>query len=288
MSNTYEPRMATIVATHAIGPKEKWFRLRMNEGVLDPGEFIAVCLAGIGEAPISLCSAGDDVSEFEIAVRRIDPAGMPPHDSALKTLRNVTTALHDLGVGDEVGIRGAFGTQFPVRELHGRDIAVVVGGIGLFPGLRPLREIAKERKEFGTVSLLFGTNTEEERYFPDEIEAWRDEGTFIVREAIARPSATWTGTKGFVTGLIPALGERDVKNLTVYIVGPGVMFKPVIAELEKLGVPTDQIYLSLERKMCCCAGHCGHCRINSVLVCTDGPVFTLADIEKRNLWEALK
>jgi NAD(P)H-flavin reductase len=282
----YVPRSANILEIEELTDKERKFVLEFEDGGdVGPGEFVAVYVPGIGEVPISLCSSSSEKKRFEIAVRRIDPPEGRHNEENLQTLMNVTTAIHQKRVGDFLEIRGPFGREFPVRELKKKNIVVIVGGIGLFPGIRPLREIAEIREGFKRVFVLFGTRTPSERYFPRLLDEWKTSGIFEVHEAYERLKNGEKG--GFVTGVIDFIAGCEPEETAVYIVGPSVMFKPVMASLEKYHIPDGNIYFSLERQMRCCVGRCGHCRVNDVLVCVDGPVFSLAEIKQKKLWEAL-
>ncbi|MFA5831758.1 MAG: FAD/NAD(P)-binding protein [Candidatus Paceibacterota bacterium] len=282
----YVPRPAKILEIEELTEKEKRFVLKFDDGgELGRGEFVAVYAPGIGEAPISICSSPFSKETFEIAVRRIDPPEGRHDEAYVQTLMNVTTYIHSKKVGDYLDIRGPFGREFPVHELKGKNIAVIVGGIGLFPGVRPLREIAETRKDFKRVFVLFGTRTPQERYFPKLLDEWNESEIFEVREAYERLANGEKG--GFVTGVIDTIEGCKPEDTAVYIVGPSVMFKPVMASLAKYNIPDKNIYFSLERQMRCCVGRCGHCRINDSLVCVDGPVFSLKEIKEKHLWEAL-
>jgi len=282
----YIPRPAKILEIEELTDKEKRFLLKFDDGKpLGRGEFVAVYGEGIGEAPISLCSSPSNTKTFEIAVRRIDPPEGRHDEVYVQTLMNVTTYIHTKKVGDYLDIRGPFGREFPVHKMKGKNIAVIVGGIGLFPGIRPLREISENREDFKKVFVLFGTRSPSERYFPRLLDEWTESKIFDVREAYEKLA---DGTKGgFVTGVVDAIDGCKPEETAVYIVGPSVMFKPVMASLAKYNIPDENVYFSLERQMRCCVGRCGHCRINDVLVCVDGPVFSLKEIKDRRLWEAL-
>ncbi len=280
------PRPAKILEIEELTDREKRFVLQFDDGKgIGRGEFVAVYAPGIGEAPISLCSSPSDKKTFEIAVRRIDPPEGRHDDAYVQTFMNVTTYIHSKKVGDYLDIRGPFGCEFPVHELKGKNIAVIVGGIGLFPGIRPLKEIAEKREDFKRVFVLFGTRTPKERYFPHLLDEWNKSKTFEVHEAYEKLA---DGSKGgFVTGVIDSIEGCKPEETAVYIVGPSVMFKPVMDSLAKYNIPDENIYFSLERQMRCCVGRCGHCRINDSLVCVDGPVFSLKEIKDKGLWEAL-
>jgi NAD(P)H-flavin reductase len=269
----YVPSLARIERTDALTLTEKRFTIRLPGGKPlghRPGQFVQVSLFGIGEAPISVCSPPLGQPEFEITVRRIG---------------NVTEALHRLGPGDTVGIRGPYGTGFDVTELEGKDILFVAGGIGLAP-LRSLVATVAEpsrRRRFGKVVLLYGARNPGELLFTDEYESWIRAG-LDVRVTVDRAGDDWPGRVGVVTTLFEGL-EVDRGNVMVAVVGPPVMYRFVLLELFGKGIPFSNIRVSLERRMKCGVGVCGHCQINGLYVCREGPVFRYTDI--RSLDEAL-
>jgi sulfhydrogenase subunit gamma (sulfur reductase) len=228
---------------------EKRFEIMMPENKPlghDPGQFVEVSIFGFGEAPISICSSPTKVPAFDLTVR--------------KTGR-LTDKMHQLTEGNKIGIRGPFGTGFNVNDFKGKDILFVCGGIGLAPLKSLIDYTIAKRKDFGRIIILYGTKNPSEILFKDEFYLTVD-----------RPDPTWQGHTGVITTLIPPL-DLNVENLLATIVGPPVMYKFVIMALKAKRIPEDNIYLSLERRMKCGVGKCGHCQINSTYVCQDGPVF---------------
>jgi NAD(P)H-flavin reductase len=221
-----------------------------------PGQFNMIYLYGVGEVPISIC--GD------------------PSDSVLvhttRAVGTVTKAMAKLGRGDSVGIRGPFGTSWPVAEARGKDVVFVAGGIGL-PPLRPaLYEILAHRENYGKVVLLYGTRTPSDIVFKDELEQWRARFDLEVFITVDRATEGWRGNVGVVTTLIHKAGF-DAHNTIAMIVGPEVMMRFTTIEFLKRGVSPDSIYLSMERNMKCGIGLCGHCQFGPLFICKDGPVF---------------
>lgn len=230
-----------------------------------PGQFVEVSLAGIGEAPISVSSPPTAADTFELVVRR---AG------------NVTSALHGLAEGMPVGIRGPFGTSFPVEAaLLGKDLLFICGGIGLVPVRSAILHVLRQRAAYGRVMILLGTKTPAERLFIDELDQWRAFPDVAVHETVDRGDPAWQGRVGVVTTLIPGL-SLDLTRTVAIICGPPVMYKFVVLELQKIGLKPEAIYLSLERHMKCGVGKCGHCQVNHLYMCQDGPVLRYADILK--------
>jgi sulfhydrogenase subunit gamma (sulfur reductase) len=263
----YLPEPATIVKVEQMTQTEKLFELKLNNGRElghKPGQFIELSIMGMGEAPISVSSSPTKKGGFELVVRK---AG------------RVTGALHRLTAGSQVGIRGPFGTNFPADDLKGKDILFVGGGIGLVPLRSFINYVLDNRKNYGRVIILFGARNPAERLFPDELAEWakRDDVEFF--ETVDRADESWTGNVGVITTLFPKV-EIDPLSTVCAIVGPPVMYKFVIIELRQKKIPYENIFLSLERRMKCGVGKCGHCQIQDLYVCKDGPVFRFSDIHE--------
>ena len=267
MIDIYLPDSATLLETEPMTQSEKYFKFRYDDDgdhAYQPGQFMEVSLPGIGEVPISISSSptrnGDGT--LEMVIRKTG---------------SVTGALHTLEPGAKVGLRGPFGTTFPVEAMKGRSVLFVTGGIGLVPVRSAINYVIDNRDDYKDVTVLFGTRSPSERLFTKELQQWdaRDDITFA--ETVDVGDSSWTGNVGVITTLIPEV-SIDAINTTVIVCGPPVMYKFVLLELRKLNVPYDNIYLSLERHMRCGVGKCGHCQINALYVCQDGPVFNYGEV----------
>ncbi|MFQ5681582.1 MAG: FAD/NAD(P)-binding protein [Candidatus Omnitrophota bacterium] len=263
----YKPRPAEIILVKQYTKLEKLFRLRFpDKGVnfdYTPGQFAQVSIFGWGEAPISLCSSPTDQGYFEITVRKVG---------------SLTTALHKLGKGDVVGVRGPFGRGFPVDNFFGNDLLIVAGGLGIVPLRGLIRYVMHYRKDFGDVHILLGCKSPKDMLFNDEIKQWGRHLDILFRCTVDKADPDWKGNIGLITGLIPGDTLNPIRTYAV-AVGPPIMYKFVIKELLKKGIPDRQIIVSLERKMKCGLGKCGHCQINGVYVCQNGPVFRYREIK---------
>ena len=270
--NIYLPRLALLIKIQDLGTKEKVFDFKFVDGHAlghRPGQFVEVSIPGIGESPISVSSSPTHGEVFQLAIRNVG---------------SVTNALHKLSAGHVVGIRGPFGNGFPLEMLKGKDIIFIAGGIGLFP-LRSMIQYALDKREnYGRVMLLIGARSPAERMFTEELDAWNRNPSIEYLETVDKGDEKWKGSVGVITTLIPKV-KVDVKNTVAVVVGPPVMYRFVINELKKLGLADEHIVVSLERRMKCGVGKCGHCQINGVYVCQEGPVFTLEQL--RNLREAV-
>jgi sulfite reductase subunit B len=256
----YTPRLATITKIDDLTELEKRFHLEFpDKSALGhkPGQFVEVSIFGFGEAPISVSSSPTVETHFELTVRRTG---------------KLTDKMHTLKVGDTLGIRGPFGNGFDVEKLAGKDMLFVCGGIGLAPLKSLIDYTIAKRSDFGKLTILYGTKTEEEILFKSEIAAWQMMDDVDFRMTLDNPSKSWSGNKGVITTLIPPL-SCDPQNTIAAIVGPPVMYKFVLLSLQGKKWNEDNIYMSLERRMKCGVGKCGHCQINSSYVCQDGPVY---------------
>ncbi len=269
----YLPRLAELVRTEGLTERERLFELKLRNGDElghRPGQFVEISVFGIGEAPLSVSSSPTKKGSFDIGVRAVG---------------NVTNALHQLKKGAAVGVRGPFGNGFPLDRLKGQDVLIVAGGIGLVPLRSLVNYIEDSRQDFGRVLLLFGCRTLQEQLFLDELDRWRASKDLEYYESVDRcEDPSWKGQVGVITTLFPQINIAPEKTYAV-IVGPPVMYRFVIGECKNKGIPDDQILLSLERRMKCGVGKCGHCQINNVYVCQDGPVFTYSEL--KNLEEAI-
>ena len=212
---------------------------------------------GVGEAPISVCSSPTHRGSFELCVRKIG---------------KVTSTLHNLSVGDEIGIRGPFGKGYPVSILEGNDLLLVAGGLGLAPLRSLITYVIDNRRDFGKVSILLGCHTSQDILFSNEIERWSKRIDVSFQCTVDQSDPEWKGSVGVITTLIPGLTLDPLQTFGI-VVGPPVMYKYVISELIFKGIPERQILLSLERHMKCGLGKCGHCQIHHIYCCQDGPVF---------------
>jgi len=223
----------------------------------EPGQFNMLYAFGVGEVPISISG---------------DPAATDRIVHTIRAVGPVSDALTKLKRNELVGVRGPFGSGWPVNEAAGRDVLVIAGGIGLAP-LRPaLYHLLKERERYGRVALLYGARTPDDLLYRRELDAWRRTPDLQIRVTVDRASHDWIGDVGIVTKLLPKVRVDPVDTLAM-ICGPELMIRITAAALEDIGVPTERIFVSLERNMKCAIGLCGHCQFGPHFVCKDGPIF---------------
>ncbi|MEM8863919.1 MAG: FAD/NAD(P)-binding protein [Planctomycetota bacterium] len=220
-----------------------------------PGQFHMVYLPGYGEAALSISSNPAKSETFAHTVRR---------------LGNVTHALARLSVGDSVGIRGPFGTPWPLDRFAGHDIVIASGGLGLAP-LRPvIYELVSNRDRYGRVAIAYGARTPNDLLFADEFQSWRD-NDLEVAVTVDMDALGWDGPVGVVPGLIDTL-DADFETAAVFICGPEIMMRYTVQEAFQRSAKSQNIFLAMERNMSCGMGLCGRCQIGPVLLCRDGPV----------------
>jgi sulfite reductase subunit B len=269
----YLPQMGKILDIHPMTALEKVFTIELPNGQSlghRPGQFMEVSVFGIGEAPISISSSPSRSNgTFELCVRKVG---------------DVTSALHSLKVGDRVGLRGPFGRGFPFEKFRGKDILFVPGGLGLAPLRSLINQVLDERALYGRVVILYGARNPGELLFKDELKAWSERGDVELMVTVDRGDESWSGNVGVVTTLFKnvSVNPRNTVGITC---GPPVMYKFVLMEFFGKGLPEGNIYLSLERRMKCGVGKCGHCQINNIYACQSGPVFPYKEI--KGLEEAL-
>jgi NAD(P)H-flavin reductase len=228
-----------------------------------PGQFNMLYAFGVGEAPISISGDPTRARELVHTIRAVGP---------------VTQALGALRAGDTVGVRGPFGTAWPVERAAGLDLVIVAGGIGLAP-LRPvLYHALAHRTDYHRVLLLYGARTPRDLLYARELWRWRARFDVDVLVTVDRGDTDWRGPVGVVTGLAPRAAIAPLDSVAC-VCGPEVMIRFVARELTDRGIPADHVFVSLERNMQCATGVCGHCQLGPVLVCRDGAVFPYPRVE---------
>ncbi len=227
-----------------------------------PGQFAMLYAFGVGEAPISVSG---------------EPGLGGPLVYTVRAVGAVTEAICALALGAEVGVRGPFGTTWPIDRAEGRDVLVMAGGIGLAP-LRPvIHHLLANRERFGRVAIAYGGRSAAELLYTHELESWRGRLDIDLEVTVDSAVGGWRGRVGVVTTLIPRV-ELD-GGATAFLCGPEVMMRFSVDALRDAGLPGQSIHLSMERSMKCAVGHCGHCQLRERFICKDGPVFTSDEME---------
>lgn len=265
-ANPLLPR--TAVLKERIPETQDTFSLRLSpEGdgfSFRPGQFNMLGIPGIGEAPFSFSLIDKQKS---ILVQTIRQAG------------NVVGALAKLQKGQRVHFRGPYGNGWPLEKIKGKNVIVVAGGIGMAP-LRPvIHHLLRNRNEIGAAYLLYGARTPADMLFKDDLARWSKEINVLLSADEVSEQGPLKVHEGLVTTLFDQL-DIPLSDTITFTCGPQIMMKFVGAGLAMEGQNPRDIYVSLERRMKCGIGHCGHCQIGAKYVCKDGPVFGLPDIRK--------
>lgn len=269
--NPYRPYLGTIVGLKDLAPDIRLFQVKLKDSAerdafdYRPGQFAFVSAFGVGEAPLGLASTPRRGPQLEFAVSRVG---------------TVTSALHRLSEGDEVGIRGPFGNWFPLAEARGKHVILLGGGIGGAP-LRPVIHTVLDSspREYSKLTILWAARTPSLLLFRDEFEQWRRHPDTELYLTVDQGDDTWTGKVGLITALLEQVAPSP-DNAVAITCGPPIMIKFVLLGLRKLGFAPQQIITTLEAKMKCGIGKCGRCNLGDKFVCTDGPVFTSAQISQ--------
>ncbi|MEM1680719.1 MAG: FAD/NAD(P)-binding protein [Sulfolobales archaeon] len=229
-----------------------------------PGQFDMLYIHGVGEVPIS-------VSDVLVGDRVIA--------HTVRFVGSVTTAFSVLKEGDIIGFRGPYGIGWPLDLVINKDLLLIAGGIGL-PPLRPvIREVAQNRKAYGRLVILYGARTPRDLLYTYEYGEYASIPNTELHLTVDNPDSGWRGNVGVVTELIRKI-DLDPSNTYAFICGPEIMMKYAIKELISKGFKSNRIFISLERRMKCGVGLCGHCQMGPYFVCEHGPVFPLWFISK--------
>ncbi|MGD2102101.1 MAG: FAD/NAD(P)-binding protein [Acidimicrobiia bacterium] len=236
-----------------------------SETHFEPGQFMMIYVFGVGEVPISI-AGNPHMGHFLV--------------HTVRAVGAVTDAIVALEPGDNVGMRGPFGSSWPVTTASGRDLLVIAGGIGLAP-LRPaILEGLHRREDLESLSLLYGARSPTDLLYRGDLLGWISTDGIQVEVTVDRAGSDWWGDVGLVTDLLFRV-PFDPANATAFVCGPEVMMRVVARELRDSGVAADDIWMSVERNMKCAVGFCGHCQYGSDFMCKTGPVGTFAHFADR-------
>jgi NAD(P)H-flavin reductase len=269
-NNIYLPQLARIKSIRDEAEGIKSFTIEFEDDKLResfshrPGQFIELTVFGVGEAPFSITSSQADKGHLEISVVNVG---------------EVTAALHLKKEGELVGLRGPYGNGFPFDDVKGRNILFVGGGIGLAPLRSLINQMFAERESFRKMTILYGARTPELLCFREDLTAWAKQKDSIVLVTVDTPDKGWQGNVGVVTSLLSKV-EIETESAVAFVCGPPIMIHFVIHDLVKRGFAEDAIITSMERRMECGLGKCGHCNIGTAEVCAKGPVFSYGQLKE--------
>jgi NAD(P)H-flavin reductase len=269
IANPWQPDPVVIRETVREAPGVTTFRLAfVNEGrvapfTYRPGQFGMLYLPGVGEAPIGISGHCPQDRTWSFTVRA---AG------------NTTRTLSSLRAGDTLGLRGPFGSAWPLDLCEGADLVIVAGGLGL-PPLRPvIYDVVANRGRYGNVTLIYGSRTPDALVYAREYDDWPRHG-IDVQTTVDHADLGWRGNIGVVPLLVDRLQPFAPDRTVLFTCGPEVMMRFTVRSAVARGMRTDRIWASMERNMQCAIGLCGHCQFGPEFICKDGPVFRYERIE---------
>ena len=272
MENIYLPHLAQVVDIKQETPDIKTFRLKFRDKAVEnsfnhkPGQFVELSVFGEGEAPFCISNSPTRKSSIECSVKRMG---------------KITQALHELDIGDTVGIRGPYGNGFPIEDLKNKNLLFVAGGIGLAPLRSLINFCLDNRDDFKTITIVNGARTSEDLVYKNEYQIWEKAKKTHLHLTIDCQEENWTCMVGVVPKVLEEL-KPTCQDSVVIVCGPPIMIKFTMPVLLKLGFCKESIITTLEMKMKCGLGKCGRCNIGHLYICKDGPVFNLAQLMKLN------
>ncbi len=272
MENIYLPHSAVVKEIISETRDIKTFRLVFEDENLRksftylPGQFVEFSVYGVGEAPFCLASSPTRPGQIECTIKRMG---------------KVTQAIHDLEIGDQVGIRGPYGNGFPLEQLKDKNLVMVGGGIGLAPLRSLIQNVLDRRDEYGDMVIIYGAKSTEELVYQKELKEWKSSPRvkMVLTVDPGGENKQWQGEIGFVPTVLEKVNPSS-NNRMLITCGPPVMIRYVLLSATgKMGYKPQHIITTLEMKMKCGLGKCGRCNIGRVYVCKDGPVFTYQQLK---------
>lgn len=267
--NIYDTAKCRLLRKYELSDIDSLFLFRFEDPEIAmnwrfrPGQFVEVSLLGLGEVPISICSSARRMGFFELCIRN---AG------------RVTSAIHRLEHGSVVGIRGPYGNGFPMKQFYNRDLLLVAAGLGMAPLRSVFLYALDNRWLFGNITIINSAKFGKDLLFQKELKAMKDiataENISIIQTATRNPE--YEGLHGRATAHFDKVNVNP-ENCAVAMCGPPAMYKGMFEELIARGYDPRYIFVTLERRMKCGVGKCGHCNIGTATsfkyACKDGPVF---------------
>lgn len=276
--NQYVPSLASILDTRYETSSIKRFLVQIPEALRKtpvlPGQFFQISAIGYGEIPISVSDYDGEAGTLLFCIANTG---------------TITQKLHHLEKDQVLGLRGPYGNGFPMGVLKDQNVILIAGGIGLVPLRSVVSYFFKNTDSFKKLEILYGTKSASEIIYKNEIKQWRLKPNTILKATIDNPEKGWSGNTGFVsTFLDSSFADKseilftidpERKNTKIFVVGPPVMYNSIIKGLEKLNFSDKNVYFSLENRMKCGIGKCGHCNCGSKYVCLDGPIFSWSELK---------
>jgi len=270
--NPYNPIKAKLVDIIEESSTIKTFVFNNTSGGFSfkTGQFVELCVPGLGEAPFTPSSNPEIKENFDITIMK---AG------------KVTSRLHSLEKNIELGIRGPYGKGYPLKDFKDKEIYIVGGGVGLAPLRSLLFTLLNSKKDYKKIMLRYGARTPSDIIYKDLVGEWQGGKDVDIKLTVDRADDTWKGNVGVVTTILNK-SDVNIDNAVAVVCGPPIMMKFATFKLLEMGFRDSQLYLSMEKNMSCGFGKCGHCRIGNFYCCKDGPVFTYDKIKNfAEIWD---
>ena len=264
------PHTAEIVDIKQETSDIKTFKISFKDKALlksfdyKPGQFVECSVFGEGEAVFCISNS---------------PTRKPAIECSVKKMGKVTQGLHELDIGDTIGIRGPYGNGFPIDDLKGKNLLFVAGGIGLAPLRSLINYCLDNRGDYKTITIVNGARTSKDLVFKDEYSVWEKAKDTFLHLTVDCQEDNWTCMVGVVPKILSEI-KPTCKNSVAIVCGPPIMIKFTMPTLLKLGFCPPSIITTLEMKMKCGLGKCGRCNIKNLYICKDGPVFNYAKLEE--------
>ncbi len=259
MENPYLPVEAKIEKVTTETPNIKTFVLKPKGKIsFVTGQFVEVTVPGVGEAPFTPSSSPSEVEMIEVTVMDVG---------------RVTNQLHQMKQGEIVGIRGSYGKGYLLEKMHGKEVLILGGGVGMAPLRSFLLTLLEKPEKFKRIILCYGAKTPQDIVYKEQWPGWMKNKHLEVYRSVDEADKKWKETEGVVTVLLDKF-KQDSKNSVAVVCGPPIMMKFATLKLLDLGHKPENIYLSMEKNMSCGVGKCGHCALGQFFVCKDGPVFS--------------
>ncbi len=273
MKNPYAVIPAVITQVIEESPLIRTLRLKPERPIVfRTGQFIELTIPGIGEGPFTPSSSHFVSDILDVTIMK---TGF------------VTEYVHQAKVGDIVGLRGPFGSHYPIETFEGKDVLILGGGCGLAPLRSLFLTLLHESHKYRSITFLAGAKSPKDCIYKDEAAEWRRHPNVVFRRTVdaVPPGESWEEEVGVATVLLKGL-TIDPRDNPAVVCGPPIMMKYGTLELLKYGYKEENIYLSMEKKMYCGFGQCRHCVMGKYYACKDGPVFTYAQIkDEEDIWE---
>ena len=272
VENPYCPVKAEITDIIEETPTIKTFAVKPEKPVsFKTGQFVELTVPGVGEAPFTPSSNPKIEDSMEITIMSVG---------------RVTSRLHEIGKGAVVGVRGPYGTGYPLKDFEGKEVLIVGGGVGLAPLRSLILALLDEAGKYKRIMVKYGARSPEDLVYKDQLKEWAGNKDLDIEITVDKSGEDWKGNVGLITTLLRKDIGVDISNSAAIVCGPPIMMKFATFKLVELGYKDKDLFLSMEKNMSCGIGKCGHCRIGPYYACKDGPVFTYDKIkEYHTIWE---